>query len=427
MMQSTHIVRSFAKEAMGGNMLKVGPRPDRWVEEVIERLVQEHPYISEYSIQGSLVDSHSERGYGLGYIEIRTPSESKLKEPGIRVPFVIENGMLYPLKVFLDSKGRGDLLDKDIVGEVMFSAAPSTAIQERGIDPSLVGALYPPDRTRYGFGGSYDLGAMKQSSARPELLQVDSGPWLGHDAETYLKEAGVKLSKAQRQEIHKKAMARSSVEPGSVSVLDKISHTITRQQLHKLAHDCSQEVLHAYRATEKIGFINGLFAIRPEKRASVEKSDVVQVQRLSPGRFQVKRASVDGFEPSKDIVSSHDVKSLVGEDMVPVMRADGRVTVTTQPAIQQNLDDVQVEPVEDYGIYKLQELESGDHTIGWVITNMIDIHGGASNLKLFNTGKCYSLQEDFAGVRVAMGTALPRKVPEGGDFGSFYHVSPQGR
>ncbi|MCA8939452.1 MAG: hypothetical protein KDB07_06580, partial [Planctomycetes bacterium] len=56
-----------------------------------------------------------------------------------------------------------------------------------------------------------------------------------------------------------------------------------------------------------------------------------------------------------------------------------------------------------------------------------DIYGGASNLMLFNSGSAYALQEDIAGVRVAQGTALPRKVPEGGDFGSFYYVNPQGR
>ena len=101
MMQATHIVKNFAeKTAMGANMLKVGPRPDRWVEEVIERLVQEHPFMTQYTVQGSLVDSDAERLYGMGYIEVRTPSESKLKQPGIRVPFVIENGMLT-----LDGKG----------------------------------------------------------------------------------------------------------------------------------------------------------------------------------------------------------------------------------------------------------------------------------------------------------------------------------
>lgn len=533
----------LSKEAAGLNKMKVGPRPDRWISEVIHKLHEEHPYLAKYSLQGKLVNSDSEKLYGVGYVEVRTPTESKLKGPAARIPFVVENGMLSPIKVFMDEEGKADLLDKDIFAEAMFSSPTALSLAERVQDPSLVGQLYPPDRTRYGFGGQNDrqdlakqgmatkealvpalvgmggaLGAVRGSNyAQPGVAGVvapatagaaggavggglgyygggalgsllgaglehkfgltgaqDMGemagraigtgigayagsgmaarsaaealakrrmmaqykqgsaeaPWLGHEAEAMLKEAGVFLTAEERRAIHKTAMSKIAEAPGSISMLDRIAHTVDRGIQQKIASTILREQLQP--CFEQNGFQGLVTMALSVKKASARPTkaggtDVVQVTRLGGGKYRIKTANEDGFEPSEDLVSVQDISSVIGDDLVGKMDEDGRVTMTTQPAIQETLEDIQVEPIKDYGIYKVQELDSGKHLIGWVITNVIDFNMNSSPLKLFNGGKTWALQEELAGVRVAMGQALPRRIPQSGDTGVFYYSGQSGR
>lgn len=447
-MQPTHVkVPALIKEAAGNNMLKVGPRADRWVQEVMQRLREEHPYVSEYSLRGALTHSDQEKQYGMGYVDVRSHSDSPLKMPGIRIPFVIEKGMLHPIKVFLDPKGRADHLEKDIVGEVLFSAAPSLSLTQPEPTTSLMSALYPPDRVRHGMMGMGGSQFVKQNSAMVdptvEILDTRRGPWLGDDAERMLKEAGVSLGRAEREQIHKKAQARLHERGQRISLLDKVAHTFDRSQLDHFANQITQDVATRFHHNHKIGMVNYILQVKPcdESAASqalklASRTDfepeqggmgVMQIERMGAGKYLIKRASTETYEPSRDLVSVHDIGAVVGEDFVADVRENGRATISTEAAIQQNLDDTLIEHITDYGIFKVQSLEDGAHLLGWAITNVLDFYGGASNLKIFTNGEKYALQEHMAGVRVSQGTALPRKVPKGGDFGSFYSVSPSGR
>lgn len=530
-MHPTHIIPSNEKTAMGTSMTKLGPRPDRWIMEVVQRLHEEHPYLAQYALQGKLVSSNAERLYGAGYIEVRTPTESKVGTPSSRIPFIVENGMLHPMKVFLDTQGRADLLDKDIFSEAMFSHPLSLSLSERGEDPSLVGQLYPPDRTRYGMtGGLGESTQMKMGSFSPSALIAAGGalgaaqtgggdaglaptiaggaggaaglygghrlgkwvggtlgqalspgtgqrvgeaiggvlggatgghlgsslaaretaqfmqnrqagaamspykyggvlPYLGDDAETMLKMNGVKLSVQERKGLHKKAMAKMNYSPRNECILDKIAHTIRPEDQKKVAHTILKENLSSHFIHNGYqGLVQMALSASPvEKRAGIQHYDVVQVERLGQGRVRIKTAQTDAYDPMTDVVSVQDASSLVGDDLVGTLDVDGRITVTTAPAIQETLDDLRVENIKDYGIYKVQTLESETHMIGWVITNVIDFDMNSSTLILFNNGQNYALQDSIAGVRVAMGTSLPRKKPSPGDTGVFYYAGPSGR
>lgn len=438
-MRPTHRpLTPLIKVAAGNNMLKVGPRPDRWVQEAIQRLQEEHPYLSEYSLRGNLKNSDAEKQYGMGYIDVRHHSDSPMRTAGIKIPFVIEKGLLHPLKVFMNDKGRADLLDKEIVGQALFSPHVSHSLTEQEAPTSLMGALYPPDRTRFGMGGMVG-GAMKTGSAvdtsAPTTTPIGA-PWLGDEAEAYLKQSGVVLTAQERQQIHKTAQARLAERNKPISILNKIAHTLSRSQLRDFKNTVTVEVADHFRDHRKHGMVEALFALKPvEERIKTagmleqKPTDytVCQVERVGAGRYLIKRAGNEVFEPSRDLVSVTDVASVVGEDLVADIRENGRTTVSTEAAIQQNLDDVVVETIHDYGIFKVQSLETGDHLVGWVITNVLDFYGGAMPLNLFTNGTHYALQENIAGVRVSQGTALPRRVPKGGDFGAFYYVSPSGR
>lgn len=531
-MQPTHIKHTVEKLAMGTSMTKLGPRPDRWITEVIQRLHEDHPYLAQYALQGKLVSSDPERLYGVGYVEARTPTESKVNTPAGRIPFVIEAGMLHPMKVFMDAEGRSDLLDKNIFAEALFSHPISLSLSERGEDPSLIGQLYPPDRTRHGMTGGLGegtqmkTGSMEKGAFKPVPLLAAAGgalgaaqgegtiptaagaaggaaglaggyragkwvggtlgagiapggqragemiggalggalggyggskmmadaaarmtarrraqaamqsfkyseaePYFGEEAEQLLADNEVRLTAEARRGIHKKAMAQLNEQPRSVCILDKIAHTIQREDQVKVAHTIINEGLENHFVRNGFqGLVQMALADNyQEKTADLEKYDVVQLERLGQGQMRIKTAQADGFAPTSEIVSVQDASSLVGEDLVGRLDADGRLTMTTQPAIQETLDDIRVENIDDYGIYKVQELESGDHVIGWVITNVIDFEMNSSPLMLFSSGRSYALQESIAGVRVSMGQALPRKVPEPGDTGVFYYAGPSGR
>lgn len=436
---------ALLKVAAGNNMLEVGPRADRWIQEVSRRLLEEHPYLADYSLRGTLTGSNQEKLYGLGYIDLRTPATSPLQIPGIRVPFVIEKGMLYPLKVFLDSKGRADMLSRDIVGEILFQAAPATQLSPPEPTTSLMSALYPPDRVRHGMMGMGGSQYSKQSSVTvegaAEIVSTD-GPWLGDEAESMLKAAGVQLTRKEREQIHAKSLQKLA-ERGrkGVSILNKIAHTITSDQQDRFMRE-ARELEPYFRHNQKIGMVNMLTKITPsDKRDAATRmkeasrggasffeggNKVFQIERLGYGKYVMKTAEADVFEPKKDLMSVHDVSAALGEDLVADIRENGHTTVSTEAAIQQNLDSVKVDTISDYGIYKVQALDNGSHLVGWVITNVVDMYGGASNLKIFTNGEDYSCQESIAGVRVSQGTALPRKIPRGGDFGCFYVVSPSG-
>lgn len=426
-MRPTHItLEPLFKYATGNNMHKVGPRSDRWIEEVIQKLHEDHPYMAEYALQGKLVNSDSEKLYGVGYIIARNPTESKHRQPGARIPFIIENGMMHPLKVFLDPKGRADLLDQDVFGESMFSATSSTSLGDKVAPPSLMSQLHPPDQHRQGMLSGGSMGTHEGMKLGHVLSR--QAPYLGDEAEALLKSAGVELTDEERQQIHKTAMKTINHDPIQMSMLETIAHTITRSDQQKVASTILKDELSPhFEDNGFLGLVNLALSVERQKVAAKEQMDVVQVSRIGNGKYRVKRANVDGFEPEEDTVSVRDAASLVGEDLVGTMNEKGRVTITTQPAVQENLEDRRIEDIDDYGIWKVQELDGGKHVIGWVITNVIDLDMNSVPLKLFNSGDSYSLQENLAGVRVSMGQALPRKEPAPHDMGVFYRTDPSGR
>lgn len=427
-MRPTHIVlEPLFKFAAGNSMQKMGPRSDRWIEEVIQKLHEDHPYIAEYALQGKLVNSDSEKLYGVGYIIARNPTESKLKQPGARIPFIIENGMMHPLKVFLDPKGRADLLDKDVFGEAMFSSEISTSLGDKITPPSLTGQLSPPDQNRSGMLLGGTMGPLEGAKLSHALSMT--APYLGDEAEALLKSAGMELTDKERQQIHKTAMRAINHDPNQMSMLETIGHTITKADRQKVASTIiDEELAPHFEANGFLGLAYMAVSMERPKVASVKlAADVVQICREGNGRYRIKRANVDGFEPEEDTVSVRDVASLVGEDLVGDVNQNGRVTITTQPAAQENLEDRRIEDIEDYGIWKVQELESGKHVIGWVITNVVDLDMNAVPMKLFNSGDSYAFQEFLAGVRISMGQALPRKEPQPHDMGVFFYTDPSGR
>lgn len=211
-------------------------------------------------------------------------------------------------------------------------------------------------------------------------------------------------------------------------MVNKIAHTVSPEHQRAVAQTIQREgLLDWVERTKVAGYLHAYMAAEVPPATEHIPSTTTQVELISPSWVTVKRAAAGVFEPQVDLLPAADVRSLTGEDLVARAEADGRVTISTESAVQQNLDDIVVEVIRDYGIFKVQRLDSDAHLLGWAITNVIDFTMTAVPLTLFTTGDVYALQESVAGVRVSMGTALPRSVPKVGDHGCFYYVSTSGR
>lgn len=439
---------AIEKTAMSMAMHRLGPKPEGWVEETIQILQENNPFLSEYSLRGKVTMSSPERLYATGYVEVRHIMDRDKSGRAVRVPFVVEAGSLYPPAVFIDGNGVSDLLKKEIFAQAIFDPQITTQVaKEQHPAPSLYDQLFPPQQHRAGFLGPLGVGTGGfgpqgggKVAADEEALYVklaerflahdpSEGPWLGDDAELVLMQSNVKLSRDERQHVHRKAMQKLAEKNTSSSLLGKIAHTIDKDTQREVIRILEKNAS-ITRAIE-VGGNAGLLKMALSVERSVSPNlnlqpDVVQITPLGSGQYLVKGAQVDNFEPESRVVSSRALGKMVGDDVVGEVDADGSLTISTRPAKQTNLEDVKIEKIKDFGTWRVQELDSGDHVLGWCIPNVIDLDMHSMPLVFWTNGKEYAFQESVAGVRNGGGAALPSGVPEPHDLGVFYYTTPGG-
>ncbi|MFA5436633.1 MAG: hypothetical protein WC372_11400, partial [Candidatus Neomarinimicrobiota bacterium] len=158
--------------------------PNQWPQEVLQELYKQVPYISDFQPHVTMEKVDSERGYGLGQVEIANKTEAQnsadpdlLAAAGIRavrVPVVIKERKLSPFDLLVNDQSKVLPLTESRLRQSLFRPQAFDVTSQTPGDQSMIGQLYPPYRQNYGFGGggmTLGMGGMgKQSSALEEFL-----------------------------------------------------------------------------------------------------------------------------------------------------------------------------------------------------------------------------------------------------------------
>jgi len=311
--------------------------------------------------------------------------------------------------------------------------------------PSLWNANEPPvhDTQRGAIGGhriTKMAGEQQADEYFSKLASALAGsglPWLGKEAEVHLYATGEELSAEERQHVFAYTLQKLALEDIGVQgeyILDRLHGTVDADDLEEF-----KKQAHALRAwfgrspehVEVVKTAGNLETGSSSRGEEILVPDTlsIQVEWKGGDQYRIKMASLedDVFSQTYEDISASDATALVGEDRVAELSEDGKVTMTSVPAIQKNLDDIRVEQIKDYGIWKVQRLQDGQHMLGAVITNVVNFSNISQPWNIFTNGESWAVQENIAGSRLGGGTNISRKAVQAGDKGFFFKASVQGR
>jgi len=383
-----------------GYEARLSEDPNDWPQEILDELFKQAPFTSDYTPRVVMRSTDPDKRYGMGQIELMntlsinprddaTPPEVRGQKKVV-IPVIINDGRLAPLDLLL-SNGEVEPLTDERLRRAMFRPSLFEAIKKRPGDMSLIEQLYPPQRQ---YGGA-------------------RGPLLA--------EAGGGMPKA------------SSAKP---YLLDAILPTIKKAHVASLTRQLNQD--HTMRSA-----LFGNDAIIPfmAKLAQVELNDemsgrqclekaltsipptVVQIQKIAGG-FRIKTANPEALIPTSDDVPRPEAVGALGGDLVSKAETDGTVTVTSQPAIKETLDDELVKVVDEFGLHKVRTVGDNRELVGWVFPKVVDLDGTVLPLAVFSNGSEAAIQENIAGTPVARNTDMPDGEPRG--TGCFYYTDGSG-
>jgi len=150
---------------------------------------------------------------------------------------------------------------------------------------------------------------------------------------------------------------------------------------------------------------------------------VVQIQRIQGG-FRIKTAATDALIPEANDVDRPTAEGLVGGDIVNKVEADGTVTMTSQPAVKETLEDIVVKVIDEFGLYKVRTVGANKELVGWVFPKVMDLDGTVLPMATFSNGSQSGMQENIAGVPLDRSTDILDAPPKG--VGCFYFTKGSG-
>jgi hypothetical protein len=253
---------------------------------------------------------------------------------------------------------------------------------------SLIEQLYPPHRQYGGARGPMvgDLG--KTSSASPPMLLDAILPTI--------KKAHVKEVTDQMND-----------DPSLRAAL--LQNDATRDTLAKLA------------TVESIEEQSGQDYLR--KVAHAIQPTVVQVQRIQGG-FRIKTAAADALIPEANDVDRPTAEGVLGGDIINEVETDGTVTMSSQPAVKDSLEDICVKVVDEFGLYKVRTVGANKELVGWVFPKVVDLEGTVLPMAVFSNGSESGMQENIAGCPIDRSTDILDAPPKG--VGCFYYTTGSG-
>lgn len=381
-----------------GMEVRLSEDPNDWPRQILDELYRQAPFSSDYSPKVELRQVDADRRYGMGHIELlnqlainpredSTPKEMKGTQKVI-IPVVIRDGKLSPLDLLMKD-GDVEPLTEERLRKAMFRPTLFEAIKKRPGDMSMIEQLYPPNREYGGARGPLvsDVGMQRTASAKPEMLLDAILPT---------------IKKAHVDEI----TSQLNSDPSLRSAV--FSNSSMLPFMAKLAE------VEAAKANPDVYL---------KKIASSIQPTVIQVQKLPIG-YRIKTANPNALIPDSQDVDREAAVGALGGDMVAKVEQDGTTTITTQSAIKETLQDLEITVVNSFGLYKVRESGGGKEMVGWVFPKVMDFDGTLLPMAVFSNGSESAIQENIAGVPIARQTDVLDDKPEG--EGCFYYSSASG-
>lgn len=379
---------------------------NEWPQKILDQLYQQAPFTSHYSPKVVLREVDPDKRYALGHIELQnklainprdddTPQKLKGKQKAV-VPVIIREGKLSPLDLLMDN-GQVEPLTDERLRRALFRPSLFEAIRKRPGDLSMIEQLYPPNRQ---FGGARG----------PLITEAGSG------------EEGTKVSAAHPE-----------------FLMDAILPTIKMAHIKEMGEFFRDPVVRAAYADNEVAapFLNKLAALEQgqikyaqqtpvdflKTAAATIKPKVVQIQKIAGG-FRIKTADPQMLLPTADDVPREQAVGSLGGDLVSKVEQDGTTTITTQPNVKESLEDIHVQVVDSFGLYKVRTEVDNKELVGWVFPKVMDLTGEVLPLAVFSNGSESAIQENVAGIHLARQSDVIDSPPEG--TGMFYMSDKHG-
>jgi hypothetical protein len=433
--------------------VKLSDNPENWQREIASEVFKQVPYLSDFSVNVVLDRVDQQRGYAFGSAEVSNQTDSPLPdqpESSVHIPIIVKDRLMQPLDVMLDGKEAMPLNERRLREKLFRTAAFETSTR-KPTDQGMVDQLYPPMRTNYGYGNAVSTGVGvggfgKQASANYTMHSIGetdgvhgyqvqhpthgpvgvitvghgaNGPEVRHDF--HPDHAHVAEYFAQQ------ALALHSGMPKQASLCEAIGATVSEPQYDlfckKLASDEETRLLFA--KNPELQKIAKRMAQRhytsAEKTAHALvqsiKPTVVQFTKLASGKFLVKWANAGAFAPQQAQVGAGDASAMAGQDLSG-MQPGTTMTVSTQRAQMQGLDEPSATVIKDFGDYAVQNADTGESLVGTVMP-VVDFQMQPLELFVFTDGAGhYGTQDEITGVRQdgpgGMALQQPEPGPEAG-------------
>lgn len=361
---------SFQKVAQAG---KVGDQSEMWPQEVTDFFYQEHPYLAEAEVEPVFKETNDERGYAVGVVMVRTKppvaakdveQESVTKE--IKFPFVIKDKELSPFDVVIVGETFHPATEKNIMSAVQRPDLFDVVKTMPG-DVSLVNQLYPPYRSRYGFGTSFEGGAGGKFASIQDILKI-----------SVMDQILPFISKAD---------------------LDRMEGTLqTDEDLRKTA--LQHKPMHSSLA--KLASVQDVTVeSMVEARRRVIQPDVIQFSKV--GReIKVRRANSQMFAPWEETITLKEAAENIPTELKSRLMADGGATISADPVVREDFKENTAVRIKSAGMYRLKCSDAdkaGREKTARVFTSVVDFDmiTMPAHLAIFHDGD-WSLQADMAGV-----------------------------
>lgn len=347
---------TFQKIAMP---VRLSQSPEAWQRDIAGEIYKQLPYIGDYAVNVILDRVDAQRGYGFGSIHISnktdSPTPDQAEQPSVRIPVIIRDYLMAPLDTFMDSNGVYPLTETRI-REKLFRPQTFELSTRKPADKGLVDQLYPPMRSNYGMGS------------------------LGGDAMGIGKIAGDAESarRAMIARLHAEASANKTHLAGEkcASLVEAISMTLSDRDRDHLVDQITNDMEIKVAAIKNQNFQKLAMLIASSNPSGVEKTaealvdgikpNVVQFEKLATGDFKVKWANSNAYSPKSDTVSAKDASSMAGAD-ISGMQPGSTITVSSEKAKKQTLDEPVYVKVTQFGKYCVQDAGSNQELCGWVI------------------------------------------------------------
>lgn len=364
----------FEKSAMS---VKLSDNPDNWQREIASEVFKQLPYLSDFSVNVVLDRVEPQRGYAYGAAEVTNKTDAPIPdqpESAVRIPLIVKDRILRPIDVMLDGKEALPLNERRL-REKLFRSDAFELSTRKPTDQGMVDQLYPPMRTNYGYGNS-----------------VATGVGVGG----FGKQA-------------------------SISLCEIIAPTISSNQfdavLEKIASDSDTAML-VQRNKAFYGLLHKVAAapvtpIEKTAKALVRSiaPTVVQFTKLASGDFTVKWANIGAFAPQEMSASREQASAMAGQDLSG-MRAGQTMTITTEKAKKETLDEPAATKITEYGSYVVKDEESGASYEGTVLP-VVDFQMQPLELFVFVGNGVYGIQDDIVGVKVPDSPPALGGAPQG--------------